>query len=75
MEAGFSEQGADWQANYVSWISHYTPPPPTHTQTPSVAPSLREIPCVDAQQNHVCVQNLFPPSAIIQMSSLHSLNN
>lgn len=69
VEAGFSEQGADWQANDVSWISHYTP------QTPSVAPSLREIPCVDAQQNHVCVQNLFPPSAIIQMSSLHSLNN
>lgn len=45
MEAGFSKQGADWQANDVSWVSHYAPAP----QTPSVAPSPSEIPCVDAQ--------------------------
>lgn len=45
MEGGFSKQGADWQANDVSWVSHYAPAP----QTPSVAPSPREIPCVDAQ--------------------------
>lgn len=44
-EAGFSRQGADWQANDVSWMSYYTPPP----QTPSAAPSPREIPCADAQ--------------------------
>lgn len=24
MGAGFSEQGAHWQANDVSWMSHYT---------------------------------------------------
>lgn len=41
-EAGFGKQGADWQTNDVSRMSHYTPPPHTHTQ--SVAPSPREIP-------------------------------
>lgn len=32
MEAGFGEQGADWQANDISWMSHYTLSP-VHTHT------------------------------------------
>lgn len=31
-EAGFGKQGADWQANDVSWMSHYAPSP-LHTHT------------------------------------------
>lgn len=38
-EAGFGKQGADWQANDVSWMSHYAPSP-LHTH--SAAPSPRE---------------------------------
>lgn len=41
-EAGFGKHGADWQANDVSWMSHYTPSL-LHTNTHSVVPSPREI--------------------------------
>lgn len=64
-EAGFGKQGADWQTNDVSRMSHYTPPPHTHTH--------RVLHLLQGKYRTCDV--LFFSSAIIQMSSLHSLDN
>lgn len=81
MQAGFGEQGADWQENDNGWMYHYTSSP-LHTHAVlqhSVAPFPRKYmyftnTCVKI---HVLCGRFvfFGCFAFIQMSLLHRLNN